>query len=113
MDDIRSWIGDIPTDPIALISTLAEVLHSFTSRGARQEHRDILVEVMGELATILTVTNGSSWSRSHRACAERTHEYLIEIDLVDTRLIPKLGDVIRSWKPNFDHTRHPWFQRCT
>ncbi|KAK7677474.1 hypothetical protein QCA50_019587 [Cerrena zonata] len=113
VDDIRSWIGDIPTDPIALISTLAEVLHSFTSRGARQEHRDILVEVMGELATVLTVTDGSPWSRSHRACAERTHEYLIEIDLVDTRLIPKLGDVIRSWKPNFDHTRRPWFQRCT
>ncbi|KAK7689221.1 hypothetical protein QCA50_007912 [Cerrena zonata] len=106
VDDTLNWTGNIPADPVVFISTFAEALRSFIPRSVRQEHRDILVKVMGEVANILTVTDGSSWSRSRRECVEWIHGRLFEMDLVDTQLMPKLGDVIRSWKPSFDHTRY-------
>ncbi|KAK7689223.1 hypothetical protein QCA50_007914 [Cerrena zonata] len=108
LDDISYWIRDIQTDRIALISTFVEVLYSLIPQGVRQEHRAIIVEVMDDLANILTVTDGSSWPRSRQAYVECIHRYLITIGLMDTQLIPKLGDVIRSWKPGFNHTR-PWW----
>ncbi|KAK7677465.1 hypothetical protein QCA50_019578 [Cerrena zonata] len=100
---------DIPNDPIAFISTFAQVLY-LTPRVVIQEHRDILVEVMGELANILTATDGSSWQTSRRKCVEQIHTCLFDLHLMETPLIPKLGDLIRTWRPNFDHTRHFLFQ---
>ncbi|KAK7689227.1 hypothetical protein QCA50_007918 [Cerrena zonata] len=98
---------DIPNDPIAFISTFAQVLY-LTPRVVIQEHRDILVEVMGELANILTATDGSSWQTPHQKYVEKIHRCLLDLHIMDTPLIPKLGDLIRTWRPHFDHTRY-WF----
>ncbi|KAK7689230.1 hypothetical protein QCA50_007921 [Cerrena zonata] len=96
---------DIPTDPIAFISTFTEVLY-LAPQGVRQKCRHILVEVMGELANILTVADGPSYRLSRKACVERIYRCLFEIYLRDTPFVPKLGDLIRTWWPNFDHTKH-------
>ncbi|KAK7677462.1 hypothetical protein QCA50_019575 [Cerrena zonata] len=98
---------DIPTNPIAFISTFTEVLY-LAPQGVRQKCRHILVEVMGELANILTGTDGSSWQTPHQKCVEEIHRCLLDLHIMDTPLIPKLGDLIRTWRPHFDYTRH-WF----
>ncbi|KAK7677469.1 hypothetical protein QCA50_019582 [Cerrena zonata] len=105
---ISYWIRDIQTDQIPLISTFVKVLCSLIPRDVIQEHRAIIFEVMDDLANILTVTDGSSWSRSRQEYVELTYQCLTCRYLVDTQLIPKLQDVIRSWKPGFGQTR-PWW----
>ncbi|KAK7677460.1 hypothetical protein QCA50_019573 [Cerrena zonata] len=101
MDNIFSWIEflrsnsdpDIPIDPIALISTFVEILY-LTPRVDRQEHQDILVEVMGELANILHDPDVSLRPRSRRESVELTHEYLVRLGLRNGQLALKLFDLI-------------------
>ncbi|KAK7693018.1 hypothetical protein QCA50_002583 [Cerrena zonata] len=103
----------IPTSPIALTYTFVHVLSRFTSPAVRQEHRDIIVEVMGELNDIIAIADGSSWPSSRRSCVERIHEALLGMSLIDEKLMPKLGDLIRTWSPNFDPNKPFWEQRRT
>ncbi|KAK7685881.1 hypothetical protein QCA50_011228 [Cerrena zonata] len=98
----------IPIDPIALISTFAYVLYTLALPAVRQEHQEILVGVMGDLANIVTDTDGSSWSYSRKQCVIYTHSYFHEMDLVDEHLVSKLGNLICTWRPEFGPNIPSW-----
>ncbi|KAK7677478.1 hypothetical protein QCA50_019591 [Cerrena zonata] len=113
IENILYWINiaredsdpDIPTNPIAFIFTFAQILYFLTPQGVRQEHREMIMGMMGELADVVVDVDGSSWSVARWYCAEQAFGHFFDMGLGDGRLIPKLGDVIRTWKPSFDHTR--------
>ncbi|KAK7693020.1 hypothetical protein QCA50_002585 [Cerrena zonata] len=113
MQDILYWINlarsnsdpPIPIDPIALISTFSQVLYFLTPPAVRREHRDILIGVMGELASIVIDTDGSSWSHSRRYCVQKIHEFFCDMGLTDEHLVPKIGGLIGTWMSDFDRNR--------
>ncbi|KAK7685871.1 hypothetical protein QCA50_011218 [Cerrena zonata] len=102
--------GAIPIDPLVITYTFAKVLSSLIPPPIVQEHRDILVGAMGDLANFVADPDGSAWQHSRKRCVEFTHEYFRKLGLVDKQLIPKLRDLIRTWRSDFDPERSIWDQ---
>lgn len=102
--------GAIPIDPLVITYTFAKVLSSLIPPPIVQEHRDTLVGAMGDLANFVADPDGSAWQHSRKRCVEFTHEYFRKLGLVDKQLIPKLRDLIRTWRSDFDPERSIWDQ---
>ncbi|KAK7677458.1 hypothetical protein QCA50_019571 [Cerrena zonata] len=89
----------IPNNPLAFALTFAEVLFKLTPPITRQEHREILVGVMSEIAVTITDTDGSLWPKSYQSCVEYAYGTFHYVGLADAQLVPKLKELIRTWDP--------------
>ncbi|KAK7693016.1 hypothetical protein QCA50_002581 [Cerrena zonata] len=91
----------IPTNPIALTSTFATVLYSLIPPGVRVDHRDMILEVMGELGELVADGGGGGggleWGFGWRQSVEFVCGWFREMGLVDGRLVPRLEGLINTW----------------
>ena len=88
-------------DPIAFISVIAEVLIGPVHEDVVQRRKHEIYEVMGELAGIVVEEDGSSWTGSHKWCLESACLNLYFLSLVDTKLRPKLEELVYTWNPEW------------
>ena len=84
-------------DPIAFISVFAIVLRRLVPLGVVRRREDEIYEVMGELAEIVWEEDGSSWTSSRKQCVEWTCRHFYISALVDTKLRPKLTNLVLTW----------------
>ena len=66
-----------------------------------QRRKDDIYEVMGELVEIVWEEDGSSWSRSRKACLESACIAFYRLALVDLNLRPKLTSLVHTWYPEW------------
>ena len=62
---------------------------------------DEIYEVMGELAGIVEEEDGSSWSNSRKRCLMSACRYFEALALADTKLRPRLTNLVRTWNPEW------------
>lgn len=90
----------VTPDPIAFIYVFAKVLQEFKT--AVCHHRESVLEVMGELAEILTDLDASSWSHSRKECAEWACRHLYWCGFEDEQnLCRKLRSLIDTWEQSW------------
>ena len=67
-----------------------------------RRRKDEIYEVMGELAGIVVEVDTSSWPHYRKECLEYACFHFHVTDLADTRLIPELTKLVRTWEPRRD-----------
>ena len=88
-------------DPIAFVYVFAVVLAGLVPRDVVRRRKDEIYEVMDELAGIVVEEDASSWTDSRKKCVEWTCRHFYSLDLVDTKLKPKLTNLVRTWDPEW------------
>ena len=68
-----------------------------------RRRKDEIYEVMGELAGIVVEKDGLSWTHSRKQCVEYTCFPLHFSRLADTKLRPKLENLVRTWNPEWNY----------
>ena len=86
-------------DPIAFIYVFAYVLWGLVPEDVVQRRKDEIYEVMGELAGIVEEEDASPWSNSRKRCIIDACESFEVLALVDSKLRPKLTQLVRTWDP--------------
>ena len=90
-------------DPIAFISVFALVLWALVPGDVVWRRKDEIYEVMGELAGIVVEENGSPWLDSRQKCLGFACMYFQALALTDTKLRPKLTQIVRTWDPEWEY----------
>ena len=88
-------------DPIAFIYVFAIVLDVLVPEDVIRRCRGEIYEVMGELAEIVVEGDELSWAHSHKQCVEYMCLCLHFSRLADTKLRPKLEELVYTWNPEW------------
>ena len=88
-------------DPIAFVYVFAIVLWALVPEDVVRAREGEIYEVMGELAEIVVEGDELSWAHSHKQCVEYMCLCLHFSRLVDTKLRPKLEELVYTWNPEW------------
>ena len=88
-------------DPIAFVYVFALVLWGLVPEDVARRHKEVIYEVMGELAGIVEEEDGSSWKHSRKKCVGNMCLFFHYSDLADTKLRPKLTQLVHTWDPEW------------
>ena len=67
-----------------------------------RRRRGEIYEVMGELAGIVVEEDTSSWPHCRTQCLAYAYISFDSLSLVDTKLMPELTKLVRTWEPRRD-----------
>ena len=88
-------------DPIAFVYVFALVLWGLVPEDVARRHKEVIYEVMGELAGIVEEEDGSSWLYSRQRCLMYACLNFDSLALADPKLRAKLTQLVHTWEPEW------------